>query len=49
MSLKRRFKVRLLAKAILNGVLGIASEAVLALAVILAGFLTCLAWWGIFR
>ncbi len=43
-----KIKMRVLARSVLNGVLGIAAELLLIALVIVIGFLVCAVWWRVF-
>jgi len=43
-----RFKREVLSKILANGVLGIAVEVLAVAFAVLASFLVCAAWWGVF-
>ncbi len=42
-------KVRIFIRNIWNGILGIASEILVTLLFIVAGFVVCFFWWGFFK
>lgn len=42
-------KLRVLGRSVWNAMLGMGFEVTLILAIIIAGFLVCAFWWGLFR
>ena len=46
--MKPLLKAKMLLKDVLSGILGIASEILVVIAVVLVSFLVCMVWWGVF-